>query len=185
LIAQGKKMDYPLALLNEVHHVNQKQKDVLGQKILAYFNDKNGLKDKTIGILGLSFTPDTDDMREASSLVLINFLLKHHVNVRVYDPIAIPKAQMLIENPLIYWCQSEEEVAQGSHALVLITEWKQFRLLDMQHLLSLMKGKGFFDGRNQYQADEMARKGFDYFSIGRPAVFAEENAGSLQPVFNN
>ena len=185
LIAQGKKLDYPLTLLNEVHHVNQKQKDVLGQKILAYFNDKNGLKDKTIGILGLSFKPDTDDMREASSLVLINFLLKHHVNVRVYDPIAIPKAQSLIENPLIFWCQSEEEVAQGSHALVLITEWKQFRLLDMQHLLSLMKGKGFFDGRNQYQAEEMARKGFDYFSIGRPAVFAEENENTLQPVFNN
>jgi len=180
LIAQGQKLDCPLTLLNQVHQVNQKQKEVMGQKILAYFKGGNGLKDKTIGILGLSFKPDTDDMREASSLVLINFLLQHQVNLRLYDPIAMPKARALISAPSIYWCQSEEEVAQGSDALVLMTEWKQFRLLDMEQFLSQMKGKGFFDGRNQYQPDEMARKGFDYFSIGRPAIFSEENESSLQ-----
>ncbi len=175
LIAQGEKAHYSLSLIHEVHQVNQRQKEVMGRKILAYFNDKNGLKGKTIGILGLSFKPDTDDMREASSLVLIDFLLKHKLHLRVFDPIAMPKAQTLITNPLVCWCESEEEVAKGADALVLMTEWKQFRLLDMQLLLSQMTGKGFFDGRNQYQPEEMALKGFDYFSIGRAAAFAEEN----------
>jgi len=175
LIAQGDKFKFSLSLLNEVHEVNRKQKKVIGQKILAYFNHQNGLKGKTIGILGLSFKPDTDDMREASSVVLIKFLLEHQVHLRLYDPIAMPKARSLINDPLICWCQSEEEVAKGAHALVLMTEWKQFRLLDVEALLKEMEGKGFFDGRNQYQPDEMARKGFDYFSIGRSPAFAYKN----------
>lgn len=183
LLAQGGKANLPLLLLNAVHQVNQKQKDLIGQKMSAYFQDQNGLKGKIIGILGLSFKPDTDDMREASSLVLIHFLRQQGALLRFYDPIAMPKAQTLFSNAEgITWCQSELEAAEGAHAIVLMTEWKQFRLLNMQALLERMQGCGFFDGRNQYQPEEMARKGFDYFSIGRPPAYAYdavENKSSM------
>lgn len=175
LIAQGRKVDSSLLLLNAVHQVNQKQKELLGRKIKNYFAKQKGLKGKTVGILGLSFKPDTDDMREASSVSLINYLIGEGVTLRLYDPIAMPKAQQLLATDApITWCQSEEEVADGAHALVLMTEWKQFRLLNVSELLGRMIGRGFFDGRNQYQPDEMARKGFDYFSIGRLPAYANE-----------
>ncbi len=173
LIAQANSLNSPLSLLEAVHHINQKQKELMTKKILAYFAGEEGLQGKTIGILGLSFKPDTDDLREASSLVLIHSLLNYQVNLRLYDPIAMPKAKkLLFDRTNIYWCQSEEEVAKEAHALVLMTEWKQFRILNMGLLLSQMKGRGFFDGRNQYSPQEMADKGFDYFSIGRCAAFA-------------
>jgi UDPglucose 6-dehydrogenase len=175
LISQGNRMNSPLALLSAVHQVNLQQKEVIGKKIQAYFNDQEGLTGKVIGILGLSFKPDTDDMREASSLALIQFLLQEKATVKLFDPIALSKAQGLLpKDASICWCQSEEEVAEGSHALVLMTEWKQFRLLNMSELLEKMAGRGFFDGRNQYQPEEMARKGFDYFSIGRSPAYAYE-----------
>ncbi|MFI5344216.1 MAG: UDP-glucose dehydrogenase family protein [Chlamydiales bacterium] len=177
LITQARKVECPLQILNAVHQVNQKQKELIGQKMAAYFNEQGGIHGKTIGILGLSFKPDTDDMREASSLTLIKFLLEQGAILRLYDPIAMPKACSLIpSHATIIWCQSEEEAAERAHALVLMTEWKQFRLLSMRTLLSRMDGRAFFDGRNQYEPDEMARKGFDYFSIGRPAAYAYETA---------
>lgn len=175
LISQTQKIDSPMLLLNAVHRVNLKQKEIIGHKICTYFSDQNGLSGKTIGILGLSFKPDTDDMREASSLVLIKFLIQENAVLRLYDPVAMTKAQELLPNhPGITWCQSEEEVSLGAHALVLMTEWKQFRLLNLQELLTRMAGRAFFDGRNQYQPEEMARKGFDYFSIGRSPAYAYE-----------
>lgn len=175
LISQGSAANSPLLLLDAVHQVNQKQKQVIGKKIKNYFSDQEGLAGKVIGILGLSFKPDTDDMREASSLALIHFLLQEKAQVKLFDPIAMPKAQKLLPNdPSICWCQSEEEAANQAHAIVLMTEWKQFRLLDMPVLLKMMAGRGFFDGRNQYQPEEMARKGFDYFSIGRTPAYAYE-----------
>ncbi len=112
LIAQGRKVESPLFLLNAVHQVNQKQKELVGYKIQAYFSEQDGLSGKIIGILGLSFKPDTDDMREASSLVLIKFLLQERAILRLYDPIAMPKAQSLLpDDAAITWCQSEEEVS--------------------------------------------------------------------------
>ncbi|WP_338140394.1 UDP-glucose/GDP-mannose dehydrogenase family protein [Candidatus Protochlamydia naegleriophila] len=183
LVAQAQQADYPLTLLSAVHDVNQKQKRVIGQKVKAYFSSKGGLKGKTFGILGLSFKPDTDDMREASSLTLIQDLLAEGVCLRLYDPIAIPRAQQLLGAPdSITWCQTELEAAENADALILMTEWKQFRLLNFQSLLDGMKGKAFFDGRNQYNPDEMARKGFDYFSLGRSPTYAqapEELSASL------
>ncbi|MFI0435198.1 MAG: UDP-glucose dehydrogenase family protein [Parachlamydiaceae bacterium] len=168
LIAQGIKCNTELSVIRSVQEVNQHQKKLMGSKLESYFADKGGMKGKIIAILGLSFKPDTDDMREAPSLILIEELLKQHALLRLFDPIAIPKARRLIEkHPAITWCEDECDAANGADAIVLMTEWKQFRFLDFRSILSLMKGCAFFDGRNQYQGEEMARKGFDYFSIGR------------------
>jgi UDPglucose 6-dehydrogenase len=173
LIAQAKEANYPLSLLSAVDEINFHQKQVMGEKVRNYFAHRGGVQGKTFGILGLSFKPDTDDMREASSLNLIKDLLAEQANIRVYDPIAIPKAQQLISDASIIWCQSELEAADQADGLILMTEWKQFRLLDFPAILKHMKGNVFFDGRNQYNPEEMAHKGFDYISIGRSPVYAK------------
>lgn len=168
LIAQAQNLNIDLSILKAVRDVNHEQKTVIGKKIDRYFATKGGLKDKTIGILGLSFKPDTDDMREAPSLVLIHYLLSQNARLRLFDPIAMGKAKSLLgDHPAIAWCQDEVDASKGADAIVLMTEWKQFRFLNFQALLSQMTGRAFFDGRNQYQLDEMKQKGFDYFSIGR------------------
>lgn len=175
LIHQAESEELELSILKAVYQVNQRQKQVIGVRLKSYFGEKGGLQGKTIGILGLSFKPDTDDIRDAPALVLIEELLAQSVHLRLFDPIAMPNAQALLgRSPLIKWCQNELETAEGADAIVLMTEWKQFRFLNVQALLARMKGQAFFDGRNQYQPEEMARKGFDYFSIGRQPVYALE-----------
>jgi len=160
------------ALFDAVITINEEQKETLFQKIESYFDDHGTLTGKAIGILGLSFKPDTDDMREAPALTLIQRLLLCGARVRLYDPVAMPNAlKILGDHPSITWCKNEAEVAQGAHALALVTEWKQFRLLDYAALLKNMQGHAFFDGRNQYKPEEMAKAGFDYFSIGRPPLY--------------
>jgi UDPglucose 6-dehydrogenase len=169
LSTQAKKHNYSMTLVDAVHQVNHQQKQVMGKKITKYFSDKGGLKGKTFGLLGLTFKPDTDDMREAPSLVLIEYLLKEGASVRLFDPAGMKNAQLLIisDDSKVIWCHDEIETSMGSDALILMTEWKQFRLIDHGSLLSHMKGNAFFDARNQYCPEEMAKKGYLYFSIGR------------------
>lgn len=164
---------YDMELIHAIENVNFRQKRVLGHKMTQYFASHNGLTGKNIAILGLAFKPDTDDMREASSLVLIEYLLEMGANVRLFDPVAMENAKKLL--PVcdqITWCTSELEAAKGVDAVVLVTEWKQFRFLDFSEMLSNMAGKAFFDGRNQYNPLEMAKRGFDYISIGQSPVYA-------------
>ena len=166
-------LGYEMSLVNAVAKVNHRQKLAMGGKIFNYYATQN-LNGKTIGILGLAFKPDTDDMREAASLVLIEQLLQAGAHVRLFDPVAMETAKKeLPDHPNIFWCEDEIDAATGADALVLMTEWKQFRFLDFALLLSLMRGKAFFDSRNQYNPIEMARKGFDYISIGRSPVLAD------------
>ena len=173
LRAQATAFDYPTPLLDAVDYVNQKQKTVMGRKLEEYFSSQGGLQNKVIGILGLSFKPDTDDMREASSLTLIHFLNARGASLRLYDPIAMEKAQGILKDLTgITWCKNELETANQADALVLMTEWKQFRSLDFDILRNRMHGHAFFDGRNQYKPEEVAKKGFDYFSIGHIPVYA-------------
>lgn len=180
LIHQAENENLDLSILKAVHQVNQRQKQLIGARLKSYFEGRDGIAGKTIGILGLSFKPDTDDIREAPALVLIEELLSYSVHLRLYDPIAMPNGQALFGNcSWIKWCQNELETAEGADALVLMTEWKQFRFLNVQALLARMKGHAFFDGRNQYQPEEMARKGFDYFSIGRKPAYAIEGSDSF------
>lgn len=175
LMYQGKKVSIDLKIVHAVSETNFLQKQVMADKLMHYFASKGGLKGKTIGILGLSFKPNTDDMREASSLTLIHYLLKEGALLRLYDPIAIENAKKILGNSeQIVWCKDEMQTAQEASAIVLMTEWKQFRTLNFELLLESMKGKAFFDGRNQFHPSEMAKKGFDYISIGRKACLAPQ-----------
>ena len=168
LRAHAKRLGCDMPLLEAIDTINVRQKKVLGTKIIEYFADKGGLKGKTIAILGLSFKPDTDDIREAPSLILIEQLLENRASLRLYDPVAMEKAKQLF--PLkkeITWCKDEFDATKTADAIALVTEWKQFRFLDFDRILSLMNGNAFFDGKNQYDPDEMVKRGFDYISIGR------------------
>lgn len=172
LKTHAERLGYQTPLLQAVEEVNQRQKQVVGWKIQSYFKDK--LKGKTVAIWGLSFKPETDDMREAPSLTLIEFLLSQGVHLRLFDPVAMPNAKKLLpESPFIVWCESEYEAANGADAIALITEWKQFRFVEFEEILKVMRGRAFFDGRNQYHPEEMAKLGFDYFSIGQKPLYAE------------
>lgn len=174
LKSQARACNYDTPLLDAIELVNQRQKQLLGQKIAAYFAEKGqSLTKKTIAIFGLAFKPDTDDMRAAPSLTLIHQLLDAEANLRLYDPVAMENAKKVLpDTPQITWCPDEIEAARGADAVVLVTEWKQFRFLDFAALQENMRGKAFFDGRNQYLPEEMAKKGFDYFSIGHAPVYA-------------
>lgn len=159
---------YDTPLLSAVEEINDRQKQTLGNKILRYFGD---VSDKTVTILGLAFKPGTDDMRLAPSLILIRQLLAEGANLRLFDPVAMKSASKLIpDHEKITWCENEMEAVTGADAVALVTEWKQFRFLDFATLLQNMKGNAFFDGRNQYDPKEMAKRGFDYFCIGREPV---------------
>ncbi len=166
------EMGYEMPLLTAVDDVNQKQKNLVGEKIKAYYTES--LSDKTIGVLGLSFKADTDDLRESAAIVLIRQLLNEGANLRLFDPVAMERAKTIFPDfPTITWCKDELDAAKGADALALMTDWKQFRYLDFKKVIKTMKGSAFFDGRNQYIRAEMAKKGFDYFSIGQSPALAQ------------
>lgn len=156
-------------LLRTVDEINNEQKKILALDIMDFFSKNGGLHGKTIAVWGLSFKPDTDDMREAPSLTLIELLLKKGAVLRLYDPVAMQNAKKLLKNEKnIVWCKDELHAAKGSDAIALLTEWKQFRLLDFDPIKKNMKQAVFFDGRNQYHPAEMQKKGFKYIGIGVP-----------------
>lgn len=165
----AKKVNYTPKLLEAVEAINNEQKKELAENIKKYFESKGGLKGKTIAIWGLSFKPDTDDMRDAPSLVLIRELHKEGAKLRLFDPVAMKNAKKLLKDlENLTWCQDEFDATKEAYGIALITEWKQFRLVNFDSVKKNMKNPAFFDGRNQYKAKEMAKKGFDYIGIGVP-----------------
>jgi UDPglucose 6-dehydrogenase len=123
------------------------------------------LKDKTVGILGLSFKPNTDDMREAPSITIIDALMKEGASVKAYDPVAMHEAKEVLPN--ITYCKETYEVAKDADALVFMTEWNQFRSLDLDKLKKLLKKPLVLDLRNIYEPSRMKEKGFEYIAVGR------------------
>jgi UDPglucose 6-dehydrogenase len=167
LIKTARDNNHPLRLLEAVEAVNNDQKRVLFKKIREHF--KSSLKGKTIGIWGLSFKPNTDDMREAPSLVLIEMLLESGARVKAYDPVAMHEAERKLGDTIQY-CRDLYGAANDSDALVLVTEWSEFRIPDYKILSKLMKEKVIFDGRNIYDPSEVRENGFIYYGIGRKMI---------------
>ncbi len=174
LRSHAQALGYAMPLLDGIEAVNEYQKHLIGEKIKAYFAPKGGLKGKIIAIWGIAFKPNTDDIREAPALVLINTLIKEGAAVKIYDPVAMENGKKsLPDHPSIYWSKDETDAASGADAIALMTEWKQFRFQNFNTILEMMRGHTFFDGRNQYDPNAMAAHGFDYFSIGQPARLAK------------
>ncbi len=155
---------YKLRLLQAVEDVNNDQKLVLVKKIKEEFG--SNLDNKTFALWGLSFKPKTDDMREAPALVLIEELLKMGAKVKAYDPVAIDEAKRILGDKIEYG-NDPYEVLIDAEALVVITEWPEFRIPNYKVLEKLLKNKIIFDGRNIYDPEEIVENGFTYYSIGR------------------
>jgi UDPglucose 6-dehydrogenase len=163
LIKTAKDNGYTMQILESVESVNEAQKSVLFNKIIKHFN--GNLKGKTFAMWGLSFKPKTDDMREAPSLVIIEKLLAAGANVKAYDPVAMKEAKHILGEQIEY-TKNENNALIDADALLIVTEWPDFRSPDFQVVKKLMKGSAIFDGRNIYDIAEMKELGFDYYCIG-------------------
>ncbi len=167
LIKTAADLGYPMRVLQAVEEVNASQKIVLFRKLVDYYGgDQSKLQGKVIALWGLAFKPETDDMREAPALVLIDLLLKAGVTVRVYDPVAMDECRRRIGDQVTY-CDNRYHAVEGSDALMLVTEWKEFRMPNAMTLLNKMNGRLILDGRNILDADELRQAGFEYHCIGR------------------
>ena len=168
LIKTGDEHKYSLDILKAVENVNERQKTVLFSKIYNHF--KGNLKGKRLALWGLSFKPETDDMREAPALKLIDKLTGEGAKIVAYDPAAIQEAQRRIGNKIEY-ANDAYETLINADALILVTEWREFRILKYKIIEKLMNNRLIFDGRNIYDPEEMREHGFTYYSIGRKTVF--------------
>jgi len=153
---------YTFKILDAVIEVNEEQKERMVDKIREKVGDLRG---KTIGMLGLSFKPNTNDIRESSSIVIIQQLLTMGAKVKAFDPAAMEETKAVL--PELEYGEDAYDVARGADALVLVTEWNQFRRLDLQRIKGLLKSPTFIDLRNVYDPDQMKRLGFDYCGVGR------------------
>lgn len=163
LIKTADQHGYQLRVLKAVEAVNDDQKSVLFEKVNKYFN--NDLKGKNIALWGLSFKPQTDDMREAPSLVIIEKLLEAGARVRAYDPVAMHETQRRIGDAIEY-AKDQYEALIDADALLMVTEWPEFRFPNFNVVKKLLRNPAVFDGRNVYDIEEMKHLGFDYFCIG-------------------
>jgi UDPglucose 6-dehydrogenase len=163
----AKENDYESKLISAVEAVNDAQKLVIAQKIVIRFGEN--LTGYTFGIWGLAYKPGTDDMREAPSIYVIKELVSRGAQIKVYDPKAINQAKehYLKGVQYISYVTSKYDVLKGSNALVLLTEWKEFRSPDFQEIKAQLKTPMIFDGRNQYNAFNLEEKGFEYVQIGK------------------
>jgi len=163
LIRIAAENKYPLRILQAVEDVNYSQKEVIFNKIMKHFN--GNIKGKTFGFWGLSFKPQTDDMREAPSLVIIDKLLNESAGVKAYDPAAMDEARRILGDKIEY-ASDQYEALIDTDAMVLITEWPEFRMPNFMVMEKLLKEKIIFDGRNIYDSEEMEENGFVYYAIG-------------------
>jgi UDPglucose 6-dehydrogenase len=164
IIKTADDLGYQLNVVKAVESANEFQKKVLFGKIKKHFN--NNLKNKLFGIWGLSFKPQTDDIREASAIILIELLLNEGARIKVYDPAAMTETKKIFENKILYAIDPYDALIDAD-AMVLMTEWTEFRMPDLEKISKRMKGKVIFDGRNIYDPAEIKKAGYAYFGIGR------------------
>jgi UDPglucose 6-dehydrogenase len=166
LIHTAAELGYDFSLLRAVVEVNRERPEhfvAMIAKALA------PLDDKVIAVLGLAFKPNTDDMREAKSIDVVSRLVELGVNVRAYDPVALANARTVLPSSVTY-CDSSYAAAEGADAVALLTEWNEFKLLNLERLRTTMRRPVIFDGRNLWEPERMRRLGFEYYSIGRRPV---------------
>ncbi|RYZ29860.1 MAG: UDP-glucose/GDP-mannose dehydrogenase family protein [Chitinophagaceae bacterium] len=167
LVYSANEVAYDFQILNAVTEVNEKQKVHLVNKINRYYN--NDLTGKHFAIWGLAFKPNTDDIREAPALEIINALLESGATVAAFDPEAMNNVKGVIGDSITY-SETQYEALENADALIVATEWNEFRTPDFEKILSTMKDAVIFDGRNLFDVEQMEKKGFHYESIGRPLV---------------
>lgn len=165
LIKTADDCGYSMEVLKAVEHVNEKQKSILFHKLQAAYNG-DSLKGKTIALWGLSFKPETDDMRESNALVIIKLLKEAGCTIRAFDPVAMDECRRRVGDDVIY-CRDKYEAVFHADALLLLTEWKEFRLPSWDVVGSAMNKKLIIDGRNIFDPEELAEAGFEYHCIGR------------------
>jgi UDPglucose 6-dehydrogenase len=168
LIKTGQDNETPLRIVETVVAVNDQRKRAMARKVASALG--GNLRGKSIAVLGVTFKPNTDDMRDAPSIPLITALQDMGAEVRVFDPVGMPQAKRMLEN--VVFCADEYDCAKGAHALVIVTEWEQFRALDLQEMASTMASSVIVDLRNIYSPEEVMRKGFHYCGVGLPKPLA-------------
>jgi UDPglucose 6-dehydrogenase len=177
----AREYDYELLIMRAVEAVNDKQKKILGKKIVARFGEN--LTRRCFAIWGLAFKPNTDDMREASSRALLSELLRRGATVAVHDPVAMDEARRALAIDFcdapdvlsrIRFCDSPDATLQDADALAIVTEWKTFRSPDFEQIRAKLKTPIIFDGRNLFEPEAMADAGFEYYGIGRPTQMRTE-----------
>jgi UDPglucose 6-dehydrogenase len=166
LVYSAKEVKYEFQILNAVTEVNEKQKSHLVTKIRRYFGD---LKGKHFAIWGLAFKPNTDDIREAPALEIMNTLLAEGATVSAFDPEAMNNVKNIMGDRISF-ADTQYDCLENADALIIATEWNEFRTPDFEKMTGLLKDAVIFDGRNLFDVESMEKKGFHYESIGRPLV---------------
>jgi len=167
-----------LGIIKAVDEANNRQKKVLFSKVKRHFEKRGGFENITVCVWGLSFKPNTDDVRESPALTLIEQLLNAGIKVKAFDPIAMDTAKKALPpHKNLHFASTQYDAADDADALILATEWKQFRFPDLNELKKRMSGSVIFDGRNQYDSNELIKYGFTYYGIGKarpPSQLLEE-----------
>lgn len=164
IIKTAKDLGYKMEILEAVENVNERQKNILFEKLMKYYN--GDIKGKTIAVWGLAFKPKTDDMREAPSLVLIDRIIEAGAKVKVYDPVAMAEAKKHHLGDSVIYAKDIYDATLDADAILMVTEWNEFRLPTWDVIKRTMRKPVVFDGRNIYNKQEMNDSGFDYFGIG-------------------
>lgn len=164
LVSTAQDAGSPLKIVETVVALNEERKRKMADRVMAAVG--GDLKNKTVAVLGLTFKPNTDDMRESPSLDIVPALQEAGATVRAFDPEGMEEAKKLLND--VVWCEGAYDTMQDADVLVIITEWNEFRALDLKRVKSLMKSPVMVDLRNVYRPDDMIEEGFDYHSIGRP-----------------
>jgi UDPglucose 6-dehydrogenase len=166
LVHTASAFGYDFSLLRSVVEINRER---AGHFVSLITKALNPLAGRSVAVLGLAFKPNTDDMREAKSVEVVERLLELGASVRAYDPVAMPVARRLLPTT-VHYCESPYEAATGADAVALVTEWNEFKFLNLERLRAALRKPVVFDGRNLWEPERMRRLGFEYHSIGRKPV---------------